>query len=87
MTTIRLSSKGQVIIPQSIRAANHWTTGQEFSIEMTQDGILLRPKSPFPRTTVDEVAGCLKYDGPAKTLADMEQGLMDALREQWRAGS
>ena len=76
MATIRLSSKGQILIPRSIRTANHWTTGQEFDVEMTPDGILLRPKSPFPPTTVDEVAGCLQYDGPTKTLDDMEQGLL-----------
>jgi len=86
MTTIRLSSKGQVIIPRAIRAANRWMTGQEFSIEITQDGILLRPKSPFPPTTVNEVAGFLQYDGPAKTQDEMEQGLMNELRAHWRAG-
>ena len=52
----RLSSKGQVIIPKSIRQNHRWLIGQEFTVEDTGEGVLLRPKSPFPRTTVEEVA-------------------------------
>ena len=32
------------------------------------DGILLKPVEPFPHTSLEEVAGCLKYSGPAKSL-------------------
>ena len=30
METTRLSSKGQVIIPKTLRDAHHWLAGQEF---------------------------------------------------------
>jgi AbrB family looped-hinge helix DNA binding protein len=82
--TTRLSSKGQVIIPKSVRQSHRWPVGQEFTIEETGDGILLRPVASFPRTTVDEVAGCLRYAGPLKTLADMEDAIKKGIREQWR---
>ena len=32
-------------------------------------------KSPKRKLTAAEVAGCLKWDGPAKTLEDMEEGI------------
>ena len=46
METTRLSSKGQIIIPKAIRQAYKWPVGQEFLVEQTEQGILLRPKSP-----------------------------------------
>ena len=41
------------------------------------DGILLKPKKLFPETSLDDVAGCLKYQDKPKTLEDME----DAIRQ------
>lgn len=83
MKTIRLSSKGQIIIPKSIRQTYRWTVGQEFTVEDIGDGVLLRPKAPFPRTTVADAAGCLKYPGPPKTLEDMEDAIRKGVLEQW----
>lgn len=64
MPTTTLSSKGQVVIPKSVREAHGWKAGQEFEIVESSAGLVLQPKTPFPETTVDEVAGCLAYDGP-----------------------
>ncbi len=75
MTTTVLSSKGQVIIPKPVRTAHHWNPGDRLVVEDTPDGVLLRPASPFERTTLDDVAGCLKWNGPAKTLREMEEGI------------
>lgn len=83
METTRLSSKGQVLIPKSIGQAYGWAIGQEFTGEDTDDGILLRPKSPFPRTSAREIAGCLKYAGPPKMLEDMEEDLKKVVLERW----
>jgi AbrB family looped-hinge helix DNA binding protein len=82
--TTRLSSKGQVIIPKTIRETYRWAMGQEFIVEDTEEGILLRPKSPFPLTTIEEVAGCLKYNGLPKTLEQMEDAIKQGVQEQWR---
>lgn len=75
MTTTVLSSKGQVIIPKPIRSAHHWNAGDRLMVEDTPDGVLLRPVALFKRTTLDEVAGCLKWNGPAKSLQEMEEGI------------
>ncbi len=69
--TTRLSSKGQIIIPKAIRAARSWRPGQQFEVVETGEGVLLRPCQPFPRTELDEVAGCLAYDGPAVSVEEM----------------
>ena len=43
METTRLSSKGQIILPKSIRASHQWEPGVEFAVEDTPEGVLLRP--------------------------------------------
>ena len=69
--TTRLSSKGQIIIPKAIRAARSWRPGQQFEVVETGEGVLLRPCQGFPRTELDEVAGCLAYDGPPVSVEEM----------------
>ncbi len=71
----RLSSKGQVIIPKSSRDTHHWEVGQELVVIDTEEGVLLKPARPFPVATLDELAGCLSYSGPAKSLEEMEQAI------------
>lgn len=75
MTTTVLSSKGQVIIPKPVRTAHHWNPGDRLVVEDTADGVLLRPATLFKRTTLDDLAGCLKWKGPAKTLEEMEKAI------------
>lgn len=72
MPTTRLSTKGQLILPKDIRTARAWGPGTEFTIEETEDGILLRPSGRFRPTHLNEVAGCLRYQGKAKTLSQMD---------------
>ena len=79
----RLSSKGQVIIPKALRASHNWEAGQELMAIDVGDGILLKPKKPFPETTLAQVAGCLKYPGKPKSLDDIEDAIRQGVMEQW----
>jgi AbrB family looped-hinge helix DNA binding protein len=80
METTRLSSKGQVVLPRHIRSAHEWEPGVEFSVEDTPDGVLLRPLRPFKPTRLQEVFGCAGYTGPAKTIEDMEVGIVAGVK-------
>ena len=71
----RLSTKGQVILPKNIRDSRSWTPGTEFTIEKSGDGILLRPAGRFPAVSLDEVAGCLRYEQKPKSLAEMRDAV------------
>lgn len=84
METTRLSSKGQVIIPKRLRDAYHWLVGQELIAIATDEGILLKPKQPFAETQLADVAGCLGYDGEAKTLAEMGEVIGQGILEEWQ---
>jgi AbrB family looped-hinge helix DNA binding protein len=75
LETTRLSSKGQVVLPKSVRDAHQWRPGTEFIVENTADGVLLRPAKPFPPTRLEDVAGCLRYGAKPKTLRQMEAAI------------
>jgi AbrB family looped-hinge helix DNA binding protein len=75
METTRLSTKGQVILPKSIRDSRDWRPGTTLTVEETGDGVLLRPERRFPRTRIEDVAGCLRFKGKAKTLAQMDAAI------------
>ena len=78
---IKLSSKGQIVIPKAIRAAHQWEVGQKLELIDTGDGILLRPEKPFPQTSIEAVAGILKYTGKPKSLEDMEAAIKKGAKE------
>lgn len=75
METTRLSSKGQIIIPQAIRDAHHWQPGLDFTVMEMEEGILLKPVKAFKTSAIQEVLGCTGYKGKKKTLKEMEQGI------------
>ena len=81
MKTTKLSSQGQVTVPQSLR--EHWEEGQELIIINIGDGILLKPKKIFSETRLDEVAGCLNYQGKVKTIEQMDQAIAQGIQKSW----
>jgi AbrB family looped-hinge helix DNA binding protein len=84
METTRLSSKGQVIIPKTLRTTHHWEAGLELVVIDTGEGILLKPKTPFATTEIKNVAGMLKTKTKPKTDMEIEAALKSAARRQWR---
>ncbi len=75
MEVTRLSTKGQIVLPKSIRMSHAWEPGTELTIEDTGDGVLLRRAPRLAATTLDEVAGCLRFKGKPKTLAQMKDAI------------
>jgi AbrB family looped-hinge helix DNA binding protein len=86
METTRLSTKGQVVLPKSVRTARDWTAGTEFSVEETPEGVLLRPIGNFPRTRLEDVAGCLKWSGKPKTILQMNRATAREVRRRHDRG-
>lgn len=82
METTRLSSKGQIIIPQGIREAHHWHPGIEFVVTETNDGILLTPIKSFQPSSVKSLIGCTNYKGKKKTLKEMQQGIAKGAKDR-----
>lgn len=86
MEITHLSSEGHVVIPEVLRALHHWEAGQELVVIDTNDGILLRSRKPFPKTRLEDVAGCLQYQGVPKTLNEIEEAMRKGFIEDSRDG-
>ena len=63
METVKLSSKGQIVIPKAMRDDMHLSPGTEFVISANGAGISLVPKTLFPKTTTRGVRGVLAKQG------------------------
>jgi len=86
METTRLSTKGQIVLPLSIRNAHGWESGTEFAVEETTQGILLRPLSSIPETTLDQVVGCLKAKRGPATPAEERAAIDKEVRRRHALG-
>ena len=81
MEKTRLSNKGQVVIQKAVRALHGWKAGLEFAIEDVGDGIKLKPMKLYKETKIEEVMGCVGYEGPTKSLKDMEAAIAKGAKE------
>jgi AbrB family looped-hinge helix DNA binding protein len=83
METTRVSTKGQIVLPKAIREDYDWPAGTDLAIERGPDSVTLRRNPTIRPTTVEEVAGCLKYDGPPLSIEDMQRAIDEELKERW----
>jgi AbrB family looped-hinge helix DNA binding protein len=84
--TTTLSTKGQVILPASIRRRRHWDAGTRLTVEETPDGVVLKSATLFPPTTPEQVFGSLRYQGEPKSLEEMQQGILAEVRRRHARG-
>jgi AbrB family looped-hinge helix DNA binding protein len=71
METVKLSSKGQIVIPKQIRQAQHLAAGTEFFVSCVEGEIRLAPAPAFPKTRVEDGLGMLARKG-RRRLSDEE---------------
>ena len=83
MPRTRISSKGQVVLPKEVRDRQGWPPGTELEVEAQGNVVVLRPARPLPRTTLDDVIGCIPYDGPPVSIDEMDAAVEEAAREMW----
>jgi AbrB family looped-hinge helix DNA binding protein len=70
-----VSTKGQVILPKSVRERRQWKPGTRLVVEDTVDGVLLKVAPAFAPTRPEDVFASLSYKGKPKTLGEMEAGI------------
>jgi AbrB family looped-hinge helix DNA binding protein len=75
--TTTVSTKGQVILPKTIRDQLHWHAGTRLVVEQTADGVLLKPmRAVFAPTHPEDVFGSLVYKGKPKSVEAMDAGII-----------
>jgi AbrB family looped-hinge helix DNA binding protein len=63
VATIKLSSKGQVVIPKEIRDELDWEAGTQLSLVATGGGVALRAMPTKTGRSLDDLIGLLKHEG------------------------
>lgn len=86
MTTTKVSSKGQVVLPREVREQRKWAAGTTLIVEDTPQGVLLRAQKPFPPTKFEDVFGMLQYNGKPKTIEEMEAAMPNGVKERHARG-
>ena len=80
MTTMTISSKGQIVLPASIRRRLGLMAGTQLEIIEEQDGLRLVPSHPIKPATVKSCAGMVTAPktGKSRSLADFDVATMTA---------
>ncbi|MCA9432012.1 MAG: AbrB/MazE/SpoVT family DNA-binding domain-containing protein [Candidatus Omnitrophica bacterium] len=86
--TTRMSSKGQVVIPEKIRKALHLEPGSEFTVVAVGDTVMLKMIEP---PSMEEMEGILERSrqyAKEKGLkpSDVEKAIRDVREEKRRKG-
>lgn len=76
METVKLSSKGQFILPKAIRDRHHWDAGTEFVIIDRGAELIIKPTKVFPPTQLEPPDTPSVYRGKRLSLEDMEQAIL-----------
>ncbi len=80
--SVRLSTKGKLVVPKEVRLRHGWSEGVELVLEDEGDRVLVRSARRLPETTLEDLVGCAGYRGPAKTLEEMEAAIARGARER-----
>jgi AbrB family looped-hinge helix DNA binding protein len=78
-TTV-LSQKGQVVIPKNLRDARGWEPGLRLVVEVTAEGLTLRPLAATRADVAAGLLGAVGYQGPRRSLAEMEAAIRTGAR-------
>ncbi len=80
--TTTVSTKGQVILPKAIRTVLGWQAGTRVVVENKGDCVILKPLPVFDETRPEQVFGSLRYRGAAKSVEDMDAGVLAEARRR-----
>lgn len=84
MSTITMTSKGQITLPAATRAKLKLVKGAQMDVEETADGkVILTPK-PQKTGDIRALRGILKYDGPPVSIDDMNAAIGRAVVESYK---
>ncbi len=81
---IKISAKGQIVIPKGTRLRLNWEQGQQLEVVETAGGVFLkRPsvkKKSSPEEVLAKIRALIQYDGPTVTIEEMNE----TINEGWR---
>jgi AbrB family looped-hinge helix DNA binding protein len=90
MATTKVSSKGQVVLPKTVRDAHGWAAGTELEVVDRPNEVALRPKSRrdarFPAITTEEFLAMVpKVSGPPITDEEIRRAVLEEAARRFDA--
>lgn len=86
----RVSSKGQVVIPQAIRQALQFVAGTKLSVVQRNDEVVLRRVAIPQKRSAAETEALLAtiralkpYTGRALSIEEMDAAVAEGFRREW----
>jgi AbrB family looped-hinge helix DNA binding protein len=86
MTTLTVSTKGQIVIPKEIRDELGFVPGAKVLVERNGDAVTLRVAKARQKLPASALIGFLKpyYKGPPITEEQIDQASLEAVAERWK---
>ncbi len=81
--TTRLSTRGQLVLPKSLRDRRGWRAGDNFVVEDRPEGVLIRRADAQAPSRMEDVFGCLGAAKRAVSIEDMNSAPGDYVRRRW----
>ena len=75
METVALSSKGQFVLPKSIRDQHRWDAGTRFLVVDKGTEVVLKPVTPFEPTIFEPADAPSVYSGKRLSISDMNHAI------------
>ena len=73
--TVKISSKGQIVIPKEVRDNLRWNTGAELLLVMTEQGVMLQTKIQSEKKPVKSLRGFLQHSGETVSTEQLCQAV------------
>ncbi len=71
VATIKLSTKGQIVIPKEIREQLSWQAGTELYLVSSSAGVMLKATPKKSGRKLEDLMGMLKYDGTSVPIEEL----------------
>ena len=71
MSTVLISTKGQIVLPVAVRRALGLKPGMRVEVKLQGKKALLTPAPAKKTVSLREIQSLLRYDGPAVPMGDM----------------
>ena len=81
---IRISTKGQIVLPKALRERRGWGAGVELVVEDRPEGVVLRSAAKEAPSRMEDVFGSLGPFERVVSIEEMNQAVLDEAARRWR---
>ena len=75
MEMVRLSSKGQFVLPKAIRTLHNWGPGTELVVLERDNDVIIRATRPFAGSVLEPADNPAVYSDTPLTMEDMDRAI------------